>query len=94
MSYEDDAREFLRADAELRTRMPRAYTRIAPDPELAARNQEFVRTRLRQDSPLYAAAVDSVVAADMPLEQAVRDLRNARNRVRTARNARTSRSAR
>jgi hypothetical protein len=64
-----------------------------PDPAQAACEQEFVRARLRRASPVYAQAVDSVVDADMPLEQAVRDLRNARNRVRVARNSR-SRAAR
>jgi hypothetical protein len=66
-----------------------------PDPELAARNREFVRGQLRRDAPLYAEAVDSVVRADIPLEDAARSLREARNRVRITRNARTrSRAAR
>jgi hypothetical protein len=73
------------------------YTRLpAPDPAQAARERQFVRARLRADTPMFADAVDSVVSADIPLEQAVRNLRESRNRVRAARNARSrsSRSAR
>jgi hypothetical protein len=65
----------------------------APDPEQAARNREHVRARLRQQTPMWAEAVDSIVRADIPLEAAVRNLRESRNRVRAVRNAR-SRAAR
>jgi hypothetical protein len=86
-----DARE---AVAEQRSRMPRAYTRTAPDPERAAREREFVRTRNQQEYPTWQRAIDSVLAADLPLDDAADALmrlrvRNSRIRVRTARNART-----
>ena len=91
--YEADARKFLRVDAELRTQRRLGGPTAAPDPEQAARNREHVRSRLRQQTPMWAEAVDAIVRADIPLETAVRNLRQARNRVRTARNAR-SRAAR
>lgn len=69
--------------------MTRRYARTQPDPELAERNRRYVRNRLRQEAPLFAGAVDSVVAADLPLERAVRDLLRARDQVRAGRSART-----
>lgn len=64
-----------------------------PDPRLAERNREHVRARNRAEHPAWAAAVDSVLAASLPLDDAAEALmrlrvRNLRTRRRAARSSR------
>lgn len=66
----------------------RRYARTEPDPQLAERNQGHVRARNQELHPTHAAAVDSIVSADMPLEDAARDLTRLRVRQRAARASR------
>jgi hypothetical protein len=63
-----------------------------PGPEQAERNQAYVRAQVARRFPMWGQAVDAIVAADIPLETAARDL--ARLRVQLRRSRPRSRSAR
>lgn len=72
------------------------YTRSPePDPAQAERERKHVRARGREEHPLWSQAVDSVIAADLPLDDAAEALMRLRVRnMRSRRPVRESRAAR
>jgi hypothetical protein len=69
------------------------YTHTAePDPAQAERERAHVRDRNREEHPTWAKAVDSVIAADLPLDDAAEALM--RLRVRNMRGRRPVRESR
>jgi hypothetical protein len=73
--------------------MSHTYTHTEkPDPEMAARERAHVRARNREEHPLWSRAIDSVISADLPLDDAADLLM--RLRVRNMRSRQRSRAAR
>lgn len=72
------------------------YTRLAePDPAKAERERAHVRSRNRAEHPTWSQAVESVLAARLPLDDAAEALLRLRVRnLRSRRPARESRAAR